>query len=173
MNRREFTAGLVLVVGALLIGAVALLGSRTGVDPVPHGDQLGQEAGESFDDYAARAASTLDSAPADEPAFALVTFSRELTPEQASAVLEPVARVSAVAAAGASPEPVGEPAAGRDRTEIFRIAVGEKIVGAVVRDTGRALRFAAADERIAAVEVLPPDAVWGAFGMRPVDIQAE
>lgn len=176
MNRREIAAGASLVVGAvavgLLVALISLLGARTRFEPVPVGDQLGQDNGETFAEYVERAEASLDDAPGDAPAFALVTFAGETAPEEASAVLEPVGRVDAVIPPDAPLQPIGEPKEGRDRTEIFRIAVDGDVAGAVVRDTGDALRALSANERIAAVEALPPDAVWGAFGVRPVNIQA-
>ena len=36
-------------------------------------------------------------------------------------------------------------------------------------DTGDALRQIADNERVWSVEALPPDAVWGAFAIRPVN----
>ncbi|MCT1683496.1 hypothetical protein [Corynebacterium appendicis] len=175
MNRREIAAGASLVVGAvavgLLVALISLLGARTRFEPVPVGDQLGQDNGETFAEYVERAEASLDDAPGDAPAFALVTFAGETTPEEASAVLEPVGRVDAVIPPDAPLQPIGEPKKGRDRTEIFRIAVDGDVAGAVVRDTGDALRALSANERIAAVEALPPDAVWGAFGVRPVNPQ--
>lgn len=176
MNRREFAAGASLVVGAVAVGLLAalisLLGSRTRFEPVPVGDQLGQDNGETFAEYVERADASLDDAPGDAPVFALVTFAVEASPDEASAALESVNSVDAVIPPDAPLQPVGEPKEGRDRTDIFRIAVDGDVVGAVVRDTGDALRALSSNERIATVEALPPDAVWGAFGVRPVNIQA-
>lgn len=87
-------------------------------------------------------------------------------------MLEPVGRVNAVIPPNAPLTPVGEPKEGRDRTEIFRIATDGELAGAVVRDTGDVLRDIADDGKIVAVEALPSDAVWGAFGVRSVNIQA-
>ena len=176
MNRREFAAGATLVVGTvtvgLLVALISLLGTRTRFEPVPVGDQLGQDNGETFAAYLDRADASLEDAPGNAPVFALITFAADASAAQASAVLEPVGRVDALIPPDAPLTPVGEPKEGRDRTDIFRISVDGDLAGAVVRDTGDTLRALSADERIAAVETLPPDAVWGAFGVRPVNIQA-
>lgn len=176
MSRRDLAAGATLIAVAVLTGvlvaAVSWLGSATRFEPAPSGDQLGQETGESFSDYADRAAETLAAVPDGEPVFALVTFTGVLSPAEASKVLEPFARVNAVVPDGAAPKPVGEPAAGRDRTENIRLVADDRAVGAVVCDTGRVLRAAAENPEVAALEALPPDAVWGAFGVRSVDLNA-
>lgn len=176
MSRREFGAGVTLVAVAVLTGLLAalisLLGDATRFEPVPRGDQLGQETGESFREYTARADDSVSAAPAAEPVFALVTFADVLAPAEASKVLEPFARVNAVTPAEAAPKPAGEPSQGRDRTENIQLAAGDQVVGAIVRDTGDVLRTAAHNPGIAALEALPPDAVWGAFGVRPVELEA-
>lgn len=176
MNRREFAAGAALILGAVAVGVlvalISALGTRTRFESVPLGDTLGQDNGETFAEYVERADHSLAEAPDDEPVFALVTFAADASAEQASAVLEPVGRVDAVIPPNAPLQPVGEPKEGRDRTEIFRIATDGELAGAVVRDTGDVLRGIADDGRIAAVEALPPDAVWGAFGVRSVNVQA-
>lgn len=176
MNRREFAAGAALILGAVAVGVlvalISALGTRTRFESVPLGDTLGQDNGETFAEYVERADHSLAEAPDDEPVFALVTFAADASAEQASAVLEPVGRVDAVIPPNAPLKPVGEPKEGRDRTEIFRIATDGELAGAVVRDTGDVLRDIADDGKVAAVEALPSDAVWGAFGVRSVNIQA-
>jgi len=176
MNRREFAAGAALILGAVAVGVlvalISALGARTRFESVPLGDTLGQDNGETFAEYVERADRSLAEAPDDEPVFALVTFAADASAEQASAVLESVGRVDAVIPPNAPLKPVGEPKEGRDRTDIFRIAVDGDIAGAVVHDTGDVLRALSSDDRIASVEALPADAVWGAFGVRSVNIQA-
>lgn len=176
MNRREFAAGAALILGAVAVGVlvalISALGARTRFESVPLGDTLGQDNGETFAEYVERADHSLAEAPDDEPVFTLVTFAADASAEQASAVLEPVGRVDAVIPPNAPLQPVGEPKDGRDRTEIFRIATDGELAGAVVRDTGDVLRGIADDGKVAAVEALPSDAVWGAFGVHSVNIQA-
>lgn len=174
MSRREVTAGVVIIAVAVLTGvftvAISWLGAATTFEPVPRGDQLGQETGEDFNDYAARAADSLSAAPAGEPVYALLTFTGALSSAQASEALSPIGRVSAVIPDGSAPQPVGEPEAGGDRSEQFRFAAGDRIVGAVVRGTGEVLRVVAQNPLIMVAETLPPDAVWGAFGVRQVEV---
>lgn len=176
MNRREFAAGAALILGVVAVGVlvalISALGTRTRFESVPLGNTLGQDNGETFAEYVERADHSLAEAPDDEPVFALVTFAADASAEQASAVLEPVGRVDAVIPPNAPLTPVGEPKEGRDRTEIFRIATDGELAGVVVRDTGDVLRGIADDGKVVAVEALPPDAVWGAFGVRSVNIQA-
>ncbi|WP_087117823.1 hypothetical protein [Corynebacterium urinipleomorphum] len=174
MSRREVTAGVVIIAVAVLTGVLAAgiswLGAATAFEPVPRGDQLGQETGEDFNDYAARATDSLAAAPAEVPVYALLTFTGVLSSAQASEALGSINRVSAVIPDGSAAQPVGEPKASRDRSEQFRFAAGDRIAGAVVRDTGDVLRVVAQDPLIAAAETLPPDAVWGAFGVRQVEV---
>lgn len=163
-----------VVVGIIAFSLISLLGARTSFEPLPQGDQLGQDPGETFAEYTQRAADSLRSAPADEPVYALVTFETDLSPSDASRALEPLTRVSAVLTPDAAPRAVGEPATGRDRSGIFELAAGgSPITGAVVRDSGAAVRSIAQQDGIAVVETLPPDAVWGAFGVRPVEFKTE
>lgn len=175
-SRREGAVGAALIAGAvavgLLVALISMLGERTRFEEFPLGDQLGQDNGETFASYAERAADSLEAAPDTVPVFALVTFAETLTSGEASTVLEPVERVDAVIPPDAPLKPVGEPKNGRGRTEIFRISAGDELAGAVIRDTGDVLRDLASADMIAVIEALPSDAVWGAFGVRPVNIQA-
>lgn len=156
----KWLAGFLTVVA--LVAGIWLLGAQTGVEPVPMGDQLGPEPGESIEEYSARASISLREA--DEPAFAMVAFASPLGAAEAADVLAPVGRVSAVMPPGAAPVVVGE----GDRAANFALAVPTDLAGAVVRDSAAVLREVAADERVRVVEVLPPDAVWGAFAIRPL-----
>lgn len=156
-----------------LIAGVWALGLRAQVPPLPAGDQLGMEAGESWDTYRGRATASLSDAPADQPVFALVTFSPALDPVAASAALDEVRRVDAVVFRGAPPRALPEPTAGQSRAAVFataaqRAGVDELIDGVVVHESGARLRVLAGAQPVAAVEALPPDAVWGAFGIAPI-----
>ncbi|HKM24609.1 MAG TPA: hypothetical protein VJY40_03085 [Corynebacterium sp.] len=175
------------------LAAVALLGARTLAflddathKPVPpQGDMLGTETGESFAAYAERARTSLLDAPADQHVYALVTFAEPLTPEEAGAVLDNVGRVNAMIVELAAPFSLPEPIAGEDRADVFqreldRIAVSLQGVGTVpvpehldavlVRDNGNVLRLLSEAPQIAAIEVLPADAAWGRFAVRPVEV---
>lgn len=151
----------------------------------PQGDMLGADSGESFTAYAARAEASLIDAPADQRAFSLLTFTQALTPAEAAEVLEPVGRVNAMVIALAAPFDLPEPIAGETREDVFQrqldriadslagvgnVPVPELIDAVVVYDTGEVLRQVAADPAILTAEVLPPDAAWGRFGLRPVSV---
>lgn len=167
---RKFPTALTIAVAVLAISVVViariwLLGTRTGFEPAPQGGQLGPDTGESAQEYAQRASISMRNAPGDECVFALVTFSPALSAEEAADVLEPIGRVNAILPPESHPLPVGE----GDRAHNFTVATEEDLAGVVVWDTGDALRQIADNERVWSVEALPPDAVWGAFAIRPVD----
>ncbi|RSZ62763.1 hypothetical protein EAH68_09235 [Corynebacterium hylobatis] len=151
----------------------------------PQGDMLGMDSGESFGDYAARAEASLIDAPADQHAFVLLTFAQPLAPAEAADVLEPLGRVNAMIIALAAPFDLPEPIAGETREDVLQrqldriahslsgvgnVPVPEGIDAVVAYDTGDALREVAADPAIITAEVLPPDAAWGRFGVRPVSV---
>lgn len=175
-----FLVGVALV--AAVVAGIWLLGAKAVPEPRPLGDQLGPDLGESFAEYSARSADSLAAAPSDEPAFALVTFAQPQRPADAAAALRSVSRVNAVVAPEASPEPVGESADGpAGREHVFRNALSEfpegtRIVSVVVWDTGDVLRTLSEGHEgneknaVAVVEVLPPDAVWGSFGVTPLEV---
>lgn len=167
-----------LVIGAavaVVIGVAGLwaLGESVQVPPVPAGDQLGMEAGEAWEEYARRAAETLGQAPAEEPVFALVTLAPGGGPAGAEAALEGVGRVNAAVFEGQAARPVPEPIGGEGRAEVFARAAARagvdpgRLVGAVMYAPGRQAREVAQRTGVAAVEALPPDAVWGAFAIVP------
>ncbi|RNE49472.1 hypothetical protein [Corynebacterium alimapuense] len=176
---------IVALLGALVL---AFLDDATHKPVAINGDILGSVTDESFEDYRERAAESLAEAPATEPAYALVTFTEPLEPAAAAALLEPIDRVNAMVIALAAPFALPEPVAGETREDVFNreldriaasmVGIGDvasptRIDAVVVRDTGDALRSLAASEEIAVVEVLPPDASWGRFGVRPVEIPGD
>ncbi|WIM72229.1 hypothetical protein QP028_13390 [Corynebacterium suedekumii] len=50
------------------------------------------------------------------------------------------------------------------------VPVPERIDAVVAHDAGDPLRAIATDDAVATVEVLPSDAAWGRFGVRPVQV---
>ncbi|WP_070976583.1 hypothetical protein [Corynebacterium sp. MC3] len=158
-----------LLAGAVLYGCCYLVGVNNPPEqPVLQGDALGAEQDETAPEYAARAEQSLEEAAqeGEQAHFALVSFGHPLNPEEADAVLRPVGRVNAVITElGANP--VGEPAPGASRAEILR-GVSAHIEGAVVYDAVAHLADVNDVNDVFAVEVLPADAVWGAFAIRPV-----
>ncbi|WP_342320026.1 hypothetical protein [Corynebacterium mayonis] len=179
-----FAAG--MLVGALALGTVGLsaLGQSVSKAPFVNGDQVGMDRGEDWQHYAARASRSLDEAAGDEKAYALITFDKDTDFAQAAVAVAGLGRVGAVVYPGLPPKAVPEPARGQGRETVFdreaRRAIGraeptegqdaqgaDSVQSVVVYDTGEALRAAAAHHQVAAVEVLPADAVWGAFAVRP------
>ena len=179
------------IVAALAV--VALLGTLTLAffddathRPVPpQGDMLGTETGEPFTAYAERAEQSLLDAPADQPVYALVTFTDPLTPEEAGAVLDNVERVNAMLVELAAPFPLPEPIEGEDRTDVFQreldrigaslqgvttVPVPERLDAVVIRDNGNVLRLLSEAPQVATIEALPADAAWGRFAVRPVEV---
>lgn len=156
---------------AAVAAAAALIGAFYGIGAahppareVPQGDEVGAERGETPDEYARRCRQSLEAA-GDEPAFALVTFDAPVGPAEAAEATAPVARASAVVAGSIVVTPV--PTAGHTRADVFARAAGDAPVrSVVVYADGGALREVAAEAHVATVEVLPPDAVWGAFAIR-------
>ncbi|MCP1386698.1 hypothetical protein M5J20_00585 [Corynebacterium sp. TA-R-1] len=168
---------------ALVVGGVYAVGLNTNAHPsVLQGDTLGPQPGETAYDYAARAQASLRDA-GSERAFALVSFAEPRNPAHAAAAVTAAPRVGALVLADAPSKAIPEPAPGENRADVFAreadrmVAVGEEngvaldadaIVAVVVHAPGDVLREIARAPDVAAVEVLPPDAVWGAFGITPI-----
>ena len=176
---------LAVVALLLLVGVIAALSfsDRTAKPMAINGDVVGRDSGEPLDDYIARAEASLEEAPAGENAFALVTFTTALGSADASAVLEDIGRVNAMILLSAAPISLPEPVAGETREDVFdrhldrlqrsvegigEISTPREINSVLVWDDGDALRDLSTDPAVLAVEVLPPDAGWGHFGVRPV-----
>ncbi|GAB3081034.1 hypothetical protein GCM10027157_13690 [Corynebacterium aquatimens] len=164
----------VIIVLVIPLG-IWVLGERAQKTPPIQGDQLGMEAGESFDDYTQRAKATHELLDDDTSFFALVTFRHPLDTARASEVLDHIKRVDAIVVDGVAPIPVGEPRERAQRALVFDIAlrriggggaVDKQLLGVVVHDSGAALTSLNDDQVVAAVEALPADAVWGNFGIR-------
>lgn len=156
---RAIAVVLALVAGFWLVGE-----ANPPAPPVLQGDQLGPENGETAQQYVQRAAATLDH---DEASFALVTFDRPLDPDDAAAALEPAPRVSALVVPGVAPVVVPEASIGKMRIDVLRSATASPIAGAVVFAPRTQLERINATDTVFAVEMLPADAVWGAFSITP------
>lgn len=169
----------------LLLGVIIALSfsDRTAKPMAINGDVLGRDSGEPLEDYIARAEDSLEAAPSDENAFAMVTFPTALGPADASATLEDIGRVNAMILLSAAPISLPEPVAGETREDVFNrhldrlqrsfegigeISAPREINSVLVWDDGAALRDLSTDPAVMSVEVLPPDAGWGHFGVRPV-----
>ncbi|OFT57071.1 hypothetical protein HMPREF3151_08875 [Corynebacterium sp. HMSC05H05] len=154
---RALAVALALVAGFWLVGA-----ANPPAPPVLQGDRLGPEDGETIQQYAQRAAGTLDH---EEASFALVTFARPLGPDEAAAALAPAPRVSALVVPGEAPVVVPEASIGTMRIDVLRSATTSPIAGAVVFAPRTQLEQMNATDTVFAVEMLPADAVWGAFSI--------
>jgi len=183
MIRRSLAIlAVVALLGALVL---AFLDDATHKPVPPQGDMLGTDSGESFAAYSERARTSLLDAPADQPVYALVTFTAPLTPAEAGDLLDDVARVNAMIVQLAAPFSLPEPVSGEGREDVFQreldriaaslqgvgtVPVPEHLDAVVVRDNGDTLRQLAEAPQVAALEPLPADAAWGRFGVRPVEV---
>ncbi|MDO4685112.1 MAG: hypothetical protein Q4A92_01070 [Corynebacterium sp.] len=160
METRVVVAGLST---AALVALVLALGQSDRVSRPTNinGDSLGMDS-ETPENYQARARITLEEA--NEPAFAMITFTEALNPGEAGVLLEPIPRVNARLTDTAI-VPLPEPVKGKTRADVLG---NEPIPGVIVYAPGDVLRKVAKDSRVFAIEVLPPDAAWGRFGIRPV-----
>ena len=73
--------------------------------------------------------------------------------------------MSSLVVAGEAPIVVPEPSQGSSRIDVLRAATTQPLTGAVVYATREELRRITDDYRVLAVEMLPADAVWGAFAL--------
>lgn len=170
---------------ALVATVIALSNSERMSRPTTvNGDMVGPETDETPDAYLARAAQTLDGATGPEPRWALVTPTGPADVPDLTAMFtdQPDLRVSTLLA-GNVQWPLPEPAVGRRREDVFA-AASERfgasagipdprstpvITGVIVRGTPDHLRAVASSPGVRGVEVLPADAVYGRFGMRPLE----
>lgn len=172
----------VLLIGLVLVASLVDPGSRP---ERLNGDSVGMAQDQDIRSYQDHAAATLAQAPANEPAYALVTFAAPMSPAAAGQALDSLERVSAVVVDGLRIIPLVEPVAPATRADLFArqtarlestataptdMELPGEISSVVVRDTGQRLReFNQREEKhLTAVEVLPPDCAWGQFGIRPV-----
>lgn len=171
---------------ALVVAVIALSNSdRMSRPGAVNGDALGPETGESTEDYLARAADALAAATGDEPRWALVSPDGPADVAALTAVFtdQPDLRVSTLLA-GNVQWTLPEPAVGHRREDVFtlarhRVAASAGvpdtdgalgITGVIVRGTPDQLRAVASTPGVRGVEPLPPDAVYGRFGSRPLDV---
>lgn len=176
------------VLGLIAVVLVLSQSDRTSQPMPANGDVLGQDNGESLESYVERAQRSLAEAAAGENAFGMVTFVEPLAPAPAAEVLSDLGRVNAMVMLSASPIAIPEPVAGETREDVFHreldridrslagigdITAPREINGVIAWDDGDAFRSVAADPAVLTAEVLPPDASWGRFGVRPVDVGGE
>ncbi|AKK11440.1 hypothetical protein [Corynebacterium uterequi] len=185
MTRARWAA----ITGATLFFVVGLaLGGSHPAPPAPNGDTLGPDAGETPAAYAQRAQRSVDAvATVSEPVFGLIVFDAPLDAGSAASITEDVARVNAMLTVGARAEQLPEPLANEDRAAAYergfdqlnRHLAGsdfppiEAMVGVVAYDTPQTFERIAEEEDVASVELLPPDAAWGRFGIKAVPAPGE
>lgn len=167
MGSRAAVAGLALAAAAW-VGCWAIGVANPPASPAHQGDTLGMQRGEDAAAYQLRAAESLKEA-GDAPAFALVTFTHPVTAARAAGVVEGIDRVSGVVEKQKPLTAIPEPAGGLAREDVFANAAHGPIAGLVVWAPGAQLREVAGRDEVRAVEVLPPDAVWGAFAVASPD----
>lgn len=178
---------IICVLGLVAVLLVLSFSDRTAKPMSLNGDMLGQDVSESLADYRGRAADSLAAAPADEPGFGLITFTEPATPAVAAEVLAGLGRVNAMIMLSAPPISLPEPVSGETREDVFNreldridyslagvgdITAPREINSIVAWDDGEAFRAVAEHESVLIVEVLPPDASWGRFGIRPVNLSS-
>lgn len=147
---------------------------RTAKPMPPNGDVLGPEAGESAEAYEYRVHESLETALRDWPeesSWAMIAFQEPVDAMTAGEVTADILRVSAAVSNGEAPVVLPEPVAGTSRRDVFeRVGMGHvesPISALIVWDRPRALRAVAERQSVLSVEILPPDAQWGRFGVRP------
>lgn len=170
---------------ALLVTVIALSNSdRMSQATAINGDVLGPETGESTGDYLARAGEALAATTGDAPRWALVSPDGPADVAALTAVFtdQPGLRVSTLLAGGVQ-WALPEPSVGHRREDVFaqarhRVAASAGIpdtdealgiTGVIVHGTPAELHSLASTPGVRAVEPLPADAVYGRFGMRPLE----
>ena len=181
------TLGELLVVASLLAGLMWLAGGDDYARPRPFaGDHLGQHAQQPDAEYQSLADDSLATALADAPghnAFAMISFTEPLTGAEAGALVADLHRVGTVITQDLHildlPEPTeaSTRVAAGSRAEVFANTVSAAsdattpgIIAVVAYDTPRRLAPLANSPHVYAVEVLPPDAVFGQFGISPPQV---
>lgn len=159
--RRAIAAG---CLGLIAVVSLALiLTPEPEAKYVPQGDALGPETGETFEEYRQR----VSLVSFEGQRFALITFSRALSPEEASTLLEPIGRVSAFQEGITPATAIPEPVTGTTRAEVFRGAGAGSLLAVVVYADYTQLSAIANNPQVAVVEALGEGAVWGTFAIRP------
>lgn len=173
------------ILALVVVVAVLSFSDRTAKPMQINGDMLGQDSSETAAEYAQRAAASVAEAPDGEHAYSLVSFAQLLSPADAAELLEGIDRVNAMIMLSAPAMDLPEPIAGETREDVFNrqimlvdaqlsgignVRAPAELNGVVVWETPEKVRHLAENPLVFSVETLPPDAAWGGFGVRPVDI---
>ncbi|MBZ8178129.1 hypothetical protein GSS88_10080 [Corynebacterium sp. 3HC-13] len=174
--RSQRIAFVLLIILVLGLAGLWMLGQsdRTSKPMPPNGDTLGPAYDESWEHYRARADASFVTAQDEAPnqnAWSMVVFQPALLAQDVSDITAPLNRVSAVISGAEAAREIPEPTDGHSRADVFLSnGLGNEdhpISAVIVWDTPTALAALKSDARVASVEILPPDASWGRFGIRP------
>ncbi|AKE41543.1 putative secreted protein [Corynebacterium kutscheri] len=173
VDRARIVIALMCTLG-LLVAVVLARNSDIRSQPMSiNGDTLGRDTSETQAEYLQRASKSL--VEAEEKAFALVIFNHAITPSVAGRILETISleRVDAALPVATTAIALPEPTVGTSRadvlaTQLAMVNAPEFIEAVIVYDTGDNLRELAVVPGVESIEVLPSNAVWGAFGIRQV-----
>ncbi|MCS4489032.1 hypothetical protein N7326_01980 [Corynebacterium sp. ES2794-CONJ1] len=136
-----------------------------------NGDVLGPERGETRADYQQR--SRMSRREHHAPAFAYISFVRPIPADLAGEIVLAVERVNAVGVGEAAvigiPETITQPRGDHLEEQIRLKGLDPNAVtGLVVHASPTTLDQVAQASEVLAIEVLPSDARWGLFSVRPV-----
>ncbi|ALP50578.1 hypothetical protein P9K31_04835 [Corynebacterium glutamicum] len=177
---------LLAILALVVVVAILSFSDRTAKPMQLNGDMLGQDNTETSVEYLQRASESLADATDGEEAYSLVTFAQPLSPAEAGELLDGIGRVSAMVMLSAPAMDLPEPIAGETREDVFnrQIALVDaqlsgignvrapgELNGVVVWDIPENVRPLAESPLVYSIETLPPDAAWGSFGVRPVDVE--
>lgn len=151
-----------------------------------NGDSLGQMATEeSFGQYSHRAEQSVQVAQEEWPeekSFGLISFSQGMDAESAAEITQDLGRVNAMLVGVTVPFALPEPVENNTRQDVYEhqlsllaprleaMAMPEEITAVIAWETPATFAQVAQIEEVATVEVLPPDAAWGNFGVSPVHV---
>ena len=160
-----------------LVIFIALIAAFSGSKPMPiNGDTLGREATESLEDYLGRARQSVDKQVQDNPqlmGYGLVSFTTPLDAQAAGEALAELPRVNAIQLQQRPVIALPEPTVGMSRGKTFAQQLELKnlkhseIYGAVVWAQYEDMEKLTKNKAVLAVEVLPPDAAWLRFSVKP------
>ncbi|MCQ9342302.1 hypothetical protein [Corynebacterium kozikiae] len=173
MDRARMVVAVMSLAALVVVFVFAMGSDRTSKPMPPNGDVLGMESGETLEEYQARAEESLAIAAADPsaaPAFSLITFTEPIPARDVERITAQLPRVNAVISEHSQlVVPLPEPTGAETRADVIRRAVGQERISAALAYAGGVELVAASESpQVLAVEVLPSDAAWGRFGVRPV-----
>ncbi|MDO4761416.1 MAG: hypothetical protein Q4A31_05815 [Corynebacterium sp.] len=162
----------------IIFSAVVYMGDKDYVaKPMGIGsDTLGPDSDETFSEYHQRSLSTVATALEEHPhdhAYGLVCFNQQLSAPDAAATVAKLQRINGLQIGGypivGIPAPVNIGLAQHfvQQAELKRLDSND-IRCVVAHDEPTQFSALQSDPRVASIEVLPPDAAWGRFSVKPV-----